>query len=150
MTVQSQVATFIPRQYEIFVGLDVDKHSIAVTFTDHARLLKSLRLPYSSEQLLNYTRKHFPDRRLAFVYEAGPTGFGLYDDLRASGHPCLVVAPSDGSNGAWTTRENQSARQQESCPKGCAGANSAAFMCPRRRIANCGTWFNCAIPTSGS
>ncbi len=56
---QSQVVTFIPHQYEIFAGLDVDKHSIAVTFTDHTRLLKSLRLPYSSEQLLNYTRKHF-------------------------------------------------------------------------------------------
>jgi len=94
MTVQLQISTFVPRHYEIFAGLDVDKHSIAVTFTDHTKLLKSLRLPYSSEHLLNYARKHFPDRRLAFVYEAGPTGFGLYDDLRASGHPCLVVAPS--------------------------------------------------------
>ena len=31
---------------------------------------------------------------MAFVYEAGPTGFGLYDELVAAGHPCLVVAPS--------------------------------------------------------
>ena len=108
MTVQSQVAAFIPRHYEIFAGLDVDKHSIAVTFTDHTKLLKSLRLPYSSEHLLNYARKHFPDRRLAFVYEAGPTGFGLYDDLRASGHPCLGGSALDGSDGAGTTREDQS------------------------------------------
>src|SRR5438093_5907692 len=94
MTVQSQVSTFIPRNYEIFAGLDVDKHSIAVTFADHERLLKSLRVPCSSEHLLHYVRKHFPDRRLAFASEAGPTGFGLYDDLVAEGHPCLVVAPS--------------------------------------------------------
>ena len=94
MTVQSPVAAFIPHQYEIFAGLDVDKQSIAVTFTDHDQLRKSLRLPYSSDQLLNYTRKHFPGQRVAFVYEAGPTGFGLYDELRAGGHPCLVVAPS--------------------------------------------------------
>jgi transposase len=94
MTVQSQISTFIPRNYEIFAGLDVDKRSIAITFADHERLLKSLRLPYSSEGLLHYVRKHFPDRRLAFAYEAGPTGFGLYDDLVAEGHPCLVVAPS--------------------------------------------------------
>jgi transposase len=94
MTIQSGVSTFIPRNYEIFSGLDVDKGSIAVTFSDHNRLINSMRLPYSSEKLLNYVRKHFPQQRVAFVYEAGPTGFGLYDDITAEGHPCLVVAPS--------------------------------------------------------
>lgn len=94
MTVQSKVSTFIARHYEIFSGLDVDKGSIGVTFTDHNQLLNSLRLPYSSAQLLNYVRKHFPHQRVAFVYEAGPTGFGLYDEITAAGHPCLVVAPS--------------------------------------------------------
>lgn len=94
MTGQYRVPPFIPRDYEIFAGLDVDKQSIAVTFADHGKLVKSLRLPYSSEQLVNYVRKHFPEQRVAFVYEAGPTGFGLYDDLVAEGHPCLVVAPS--------------------------------------------------------
>jgi hypothetical protein len=71
-SVQSQV--FIPRDYQIFAGLDVDKHSIAVTFCNHEGLLRSLRLPYSAPQLLNYVRQHFPEQRLAFVYEAGPTG----------------------------------------------------------------------------
>jgi transposase len=94
MTIQGEVSRFVPRQYEIFAGLDVDKNSIAVTFADHERLLESLRLPYSSKQLLGYVRKHYPKRRVAFVYEAGPTGFGLYDDLVGEGHPCLVVAPS--------------------------------------------------------
>ncbi len=94
MTSQSQVSAFVPRDYQIFAGLDVDKHGIAVTFASHTQLVKSLRLPYSSEYLLNYVRKHFPEQRIAFTYEAGPTGFGLYDDLIAEGHPCLVVAPS--------------------------------------------------------
>ena len=93
VSVQSEVYTFRPRDYDVFAGLDVDHHSIAATFTDHDRLLRSLRLPYSAAQLLNYVRKHFPGQRLAFVYEAGPTGFGLYDELVAAGHPCLVVAP---------------------------------------------------------
>jgi transposase len=75
-------------------GSTVDKHSIAVTFCNHEELLRSLRLPYSAPQLLNYVQKHFAQQRLAFVYEAGPTGFGLYDELVAAGHPCLVVAPS--------------------------------------------------------
>jgi transposase len=97
MTNQTQVSepanSFRPRDYDVFAGLDVDHHSIAATFTDHDRLMRSLRLSYSAAQLLNYVHKHFPGQRLAFVYEAGPTGFGLYDELMAAGHPCLVVAP---------------------------------------------------------
>src|SRR6266849_3681133 len=86
--------SIIPRDYDIFGGLDVDKKSMAVTFTDHGTMRKSLKLPYSASQLLNYTRKHFSGQRVAFVYEAGPTGFGLHDELTAASHPCLVVSPS--------------------------------------------------------
>ncbi len=97
MTNQTQVSvqanTFRPRDYNVFGGLDVDHHSIAATFTDHDGLMQSLRLLYSAWQLLNYVRKHYPEQRLAFVYEAGPTGFGLYDELVANHHTCLVVAP---------------------------------------------------------
>ena len=91
MTIQAQ--KFIPCNYDVFAGLDVDKKSMSVIFTDHQQLLQSLRLPYSAEQLLSYVRKHFAEQRVAFVYEAGPTGFGLHDKLVAGGHPCLVVAP---------------------------------------------------------
>ena len=98
MTNQAQVSghaqVFVPRDYDVFGGLDVDKHSIAVTFCNHEGLLRSIRLPYSAAQLLNYVGKHFAGERLAFVYEAGPTGFGLYDELVAEQHTCLVVAPS--------------------------------------------------------
>src|SRR3970040_1571132 len=85
---------FIPGQYDVFGGLDVDKKSIAVTFMSHEGLLKSLSMPYQAENLLSYVRKHFAGKKVAFAYEAGPTGWGLYDTLRAEGHPCLVVAPS--------------------------------------------------------
>ena len=64
MTVRSQ---FIPRNYDVFAGLDVDKKSMAVIFTDHQQLMQSLRVPYSAAQLLNYVQKHFPQQRLAFV-----------------------------------------------------------------------------------
>src|SRR6266446_1903418 len=94
MTTTRQVSTFIPRDYDVFAGLDVDKRSIAITFTDHGTMRKSLKLPYSARQLLNYTGKHFPGQRVAFVYEAGPTGFGLHDELTAASHRCLVVSPS--------------------------------------------------------
>jgi transposase len=86
--------TFIPRDYDIFAGLDVDKRSISVTFADHQRLLKSLRMPYSVEHLVKHVRKHFPNQRVAFAYEAGPTGYGLYDGLEAQAYRCLIATPS--------------------------------------------------------
>jgi transposase len=94
MTQPAHGISFIPRDYDIFAGLDVDKKSMAVTFRDHGTMRKSLKLPYGGRQLLNYTRKHFPGQRVAFVYEAGPTGFSLHDELTAAHHPCLVVSPA--------------------------------------------------------
>src|SRR6185436_14626519 len=94
MTETKQFLEFVPRDYDLFVGLDVDKKKMAITCTDHGLLQRSLSLPYGASQLLNYLRKHFPGQRLAFVYEAGPTGFGLYDELTAAQHTCLVVSPS--------------------------------------------------------
>lgn len=94
MTTTNQFSKFIPRDYDVFIGLDVDKKKMAITCTDHGTLSRSLSMPYSASQLLNYTRKHFPGQRVAFAYEAGPTGFGLYDELCAAEHPCLVVSPS--------------------------------------------------------
>ena len=35
-----------------------------------------------------------PDRQLHFVYEAGPCGYGIQRWLSATGHACVVVAPS--------------------------------------------------------
>jgi transposase len=46
------------------------------------------------EYLLNHVRKHFADQKIAFVYEAGPTGYGLYDGLAAHGYSCMIAAPS--------------------------------------------------------
>ena len=86
--------TFIPREYEVFAGLDVDKKSISVTFSDHQGLLKSMRMPYSVEHLVNHVRKHYGDKKVAFAYEAGPTGYGLYDGLVAQQYPCLIASPS--------------------------------------------------------
>ena len=86
---------FIPQEYDVFAGLDVDKRSISVTFSNHQQgFVRSLHMPYSVEHLLKHVRKHYPDQKVAFVYEAGPTGYGLYDGLSAQGYNCLVAAPS--------------------------------------------------------
>jgi len=81
-------------QYDIFSGLDVDKKSITVTYADSQQILCSLRVPYEARHLIAYVRKHFADRRVIFAYEAGPTGYGLYDGLTAAGFPCLIAPAS--------------------------------------------------------
>ena len=85
---------FVPSDYDVFSGLDVDKRSISATFNNQQGHIRSLRMPYSVEHLVNHVRKHFPDQKVAFAYEAGPTGYGLYDGLVAQGYRCLIASPS--------------------------------------------------------
>ena len=75
--------TFIPQEYDVFAGLDVSKKSIAATFSGRQGFIRSLQMPYNVEYLLDHVRKHFADQKIVFVYEAGPTGYGLYDGLAA-------------------------------------------------------------------
>ena len=106
MTQAAPILSIVPRDYDIFAGLDVDKKSMAVTFTDHGTMRKSLKLPYNAGHLLNYTRKHFPGQRVAFVYEAGPTGFCLHDELPGRQPSLFGGITLDGANSAGTTSEN--------------------------------------------
>jgi transposase len=85
---------FNPTDYDVFAGLDVDKRSISVTFIDHEGFLKSMRMPYSVDHLVNHVRKHYGERKVVFAYEAGPTGYGLYDGLVVQQYPCLIASPS--------------------------------------------------------
>ena len=48
--------TFIPRDYDVFAGLDVDKRSISVTFSNHQGFISSLHMPYSAEHLIKHVR----------------------------------------------------------------------------------------------
>jgi transposase len=83
-----------PLDYDIFIGMDVDKRSIASTAVDHFGLEKSCKMPYQSDALLNYVENRYSAKRVILAYEAGPTGFGLYDGITAAGYRCLVVSPS--------------------------------------------------------
>src|SRR5258708_19520630 len=94
MTTTRQVSTFIPRDYDVFAGLDVDKRSIAITFPDHGTMRKSLKLPYSARELLHYTGKHSPSQRAAFVSEAGPTRYRLHPAPTPTIPPCSPLPPS--------------------------------------------------------
>ena len=84
---------YLPKNYDIFIGLDVDKTSFAFTVYDHFNMNRSKKIPADPDNLINYVENHFKDQRVICAYEAGPTGFHLYDALIEKGIPCLVVSP---------------------------------------------------------
>ncbi len=80
--------------YDLIFPLDVDKKRIHVAVMNKERLIRRVTLPYDANNLFNYVRKNFPGQRGIFAYEAGPTGYGLYDFLIDKGEQCEVVVPS--------------------------------------------------------
>jgi transposase len=78
----------------VFVGVDVHKKTYDVALWSDARgLLKSWRQPANGAVLC--TRLEPLGKQVAMVtYEAGPTGYGLFDILCEAAFPAQVVAPS--------------------------------------------------------
>jgi transposase len=83
---------------EAFVAFDVAKTKHAVAIADGGRggevrfLGEVANTPAAVERLIRkLAGRH---GKLHFCYEAGPTGYGLYRQIAALGHACLVVAPA--------------------------------------------------------
>lgn len=85
-------------QLTIHVGIEVSKDKLAVAIAGGGVRDEVLSLgtfentPASVDRLL----KKLSGRGLpvSVCYEAGPTGYGLYRQVRAFGFECCVVAPS--------------------------------------------------------
>jgi len=88
------MTTTFTKEYDTFIGIDVDKSNFSFTIIDNDIMKKPKTIPSAPEQLYNYIRKHYPDKRVLCAYEAGPTGYGLYDHLALNECECLVVSPN--------------------------------------------------------
>lgn len=81
---------------DIYVGIDVHKKSWHVTIYVENTLYKAYSMsPPSSKQLISYLNNNFPGGEFYLVYEAGFSGYGLYDDVKEAGMECVVVSPAD-------------------------------------------------------
>ena len=83
---------------EAFVGFDTAKKKHAVAIADVGREGEIRYLgeidssPVTVERVIGKLAGRY--EKLRVCYEAGPTGYGLYRQVRALGHECSVVAPS--------------------------------------------------------
>jgi hypothetical protein len=128
------------RNRSMFVGLDVHKETIDVSVAEGGRqgeVRHSGVIASDLEPLDKVVRAlRGPDRRLHFVYEAGPSGFGIYRHLTAHGEECVVVSPSmiPKRSGDRVKRIGEIAR----CWRGCiAPANCARSTCQTTRMKRC-------------
>ena len=78
--------------YDMCIGIDTDSKSYAVTYLSNQGE-RSLKMPAHPKALHQYFRKRFPDKRLLYVYEAGATGYDLYDYLNVENEACWIVHP---------------------------------------------------------
>jgi len=93
MTPNICLTSYAPQDYNIFIGLDVDKNSFSFTVKDHTTMQRSKKIPSQPEALYNYIQNNYPNQKVICAYEAGPTGLHLHDYLTDKQLPCLVVPP---------------------------------------------------------
>ena len=83
---------------EVFVGIDVAKLRNAIAVADSGRSgeIRYLGEFDADEATMRRVVKRLASKHehVAFCYEAGPTGYGLYRLIRSMGFECTVVAPS--------------------------------------------------------
>ncbi|WP_175108600.1 IS110 family transposase, partial [Pararobbsia alpina] len=81
---------------KFFVGLDVHKDTISIAVCEPGREPARFvgTIGHDVAALLKVLRKYGEAAQVSVVYEAGPTGYGLYRELTGRGYPIEVIAPS--------------------------------------------------------
>jgi transposase len=101
----------------MFVGMDVHKESIDISLAEEGRdgeVRYSGGIAGDLEALAKLVKAlRAPNRRLRFVYEAGPCGCGIHRYLTAQGEERVVVNPSSmpKRSGGITKEGNPHARR---------------------------------------
>jgi transposase len=83
---------------EAFIAFDTSKlrNAVAVAETGRSGEVRFIGEIENTRAAVAKLVKKLAEKhqRLTFCYEAGPTGYGLYRQIKTLGHECIVVAPS--------------------------------------------------------
>lgn len=89
----AKIDTTILRDQVVFVGIDVSKRSYAVVVRSGGCIVYQGKMPADYAHLRGLWGR-LPSCQIHAVYEAGFSGFGLYDQLRGDGIDACVTPPS--------------------------------------------------------
>lgn len=84
-------------QTRSFIGMDVHKATISISIAEDGRNgpVRFLGvIPNAPEEIAKMAKRLSLHGELDFCYEAGGCGYGIYRQLTALGHRCMVVATS--------------------------------------------------------
>ena len=96
----------------MFVGMDVHKESIDLSLAEEGRdgeVRHDGVIAGDLEAVAKVLRAlRAPNRRLRFVYEAGPCGFGIHRSLTAQEEDCVVVNSLEHAETKRRSRQGRS------------------------------------------
>ena len=87
------MSTYNVKEFDIFIGIDVDQSSYSFTVKDHENMNQSKKIPANFETFYNYLNHHHAGQKILCAYEVGGTGYGLHDYLTDKHISCLMVSP---------------------------------------------------------
>jgi len=129
---------------EAYVGFDTSKTKHAVAIADGGRggevrfVGDVAGSPARVERLIRKLAERYG--KLHFCYEAGPTGYGLYRQIKELGYDCTVVAasliPRKPGERIKTNR-----RDAVSLARLLRAGELTACGCPMPPMKRCATWF---------
>lgn len=88
-----KVQQHVLKDQEVFVGIEDAKRTWKLCVRSGGQVVAETKMEARYEALAAYLRKRFPGCTVNAMYEAGFSGFGLYDSLVADGRGCVVTPP---------------------------------------------------------
>lgn len=89
----ASIQDYTLREQEIFIGLEDSKRSWKLCVRALGTTVKETSMPAEYANLKNFINHQFPECRVHILYEAGFSGFNLYDHITADGWDCVVTPP---------------------------------------------------------
>lgn len=100
------MSTYNAKDFDIFIGIDVDQTSYSFTVRDHKNMNQSKKIPADFKHFYNFLNHHYANQKILCAYEVGGTGYGLYDHLTDNHISCLMVSPQTVAKPANDTVKN--------------------------------------------